>query len=164
MSDSYRKYFVRVVCTIAFLLWLWLIFSMSNDNATDSAATSGGFTKTFLSVFYPVFKCFSAEHQQEILQASSHFVRKSAHFFLYFVLSGLSFGMLTAYTGKSRRFRAGIAVGFCALYAISDEIHQIFIPGRSGEVKDVLLDTFAAGVMAGLILLIGRLRDRKKSR
>lgn len=39
------------------------------------------------------------------------------------------------------------------LYAISDEIHQSFVPGRSGSATDVVLDTIAAFVCAGLVNL-----------
>ena len=40
-----------------------------------------------------------------------------------------------------------------ALYAATDEVHQLFVPGRSGQVSDVLLDS--AGAIAGLALLGG---------
>ena len=42
-----------------------------------------------------------------------------------------------------------IPIIICILYAISDEIHQLFVPGRSGQVSDVLLDTLGAftGIM-----------------
>ena len=38
-----------------------------------------------------------------------------------------------------------------SLYAISDELHQYFVPGRSGEIKDVLLDS--SGVITGVFLV-----------
>lgn len=39
----------------------------------------------------------------------------------------------------------------CVLYAVSDEYHQTFVPGRTGDWRDVLSD--AAGTAAGLALL-----------
>lgn len=39
-----------------------------------------------------------------------------------------------------------------ALYAISDEIHQTFVPGRSGQVQDVLIDFL--GVIIGICVLL----------
>ena len=41
--------------------------------------------------------------------------------------------------------------GIAALYAAADEFHQLFVPGRSGQVSDVMLDS--AGALAGLLIL-----------
>ena len=46
--------------------------------------------------------------------------------------------------------KAGWAWVVGTLYAASDEIHQLFVPGRSGQLRDVLLDS--AGVAAGILL------------
>jgi VanZ family protein len=48
---------------------------------------------------------------------------------------------------------------FAALYAATDETHQIFVPGRNASVRDVLLDTFGAGL--GLAVTWCALRVRK---
>ena len=39
----------------------------------------------------------------------------------------------------------------CALYAASDELHQLFISGRSGEIRDVVIDSIAASI--GIVLI-----------
>ena len=49
-----------------------------------------------------------------------------------------------------------VAVGICVLYAISDEVHQLFVPGRSGQFKDVFLDSGGAIVGAALYRLFVR--------
>lgn len=45
-----------------------------------------------------------------------------------------------------------ISIGVGIIYAISDEFHQSFIPGRSAEIRDVLIDTF--GVIIGIIVVL----------
>ena len=45
--------------------------------------------------------------------------------------------------------RAGLAVGLGTLYAVSDEVHQSFVPGRLGSPLDVALD--AVGVLVGVV-------------
>ena len=45
-----------------------------------------------------------------------------------------------------------ISIGLAFLYACSDEIHQLFVNGRSGEFTDVLLDTCGAGF--GILVVI----------
>lgn len=55
-----------------------------------------------------------------------------------------------------------ISTLFCIIYALSDEIHQLFVFGRSGELKDVLIDTI--GSFLGIILIskiINRKNDKK---
>ena len=50
------------------------------------------------------------------------------------------------------------------VYAVSDEVHQLFVEGRSCEVRDMLLDS--AGVAAGVLLMnwLNRYRSRKSLR
>lgn len=44
-----------------------------------------------------------------------------------------------------------LAWGLCAGYAVTDEIHQIFVPGRSPDARDALAD--ACGAALGLLML-----------
>jgi len=70
-----------------------------------------------------------------------HVIRKSGHFTEYFILSLL---VLRGMRGDSRDVRLGwaiTAVAIVACYASLDEIHQIFVPGRTPAIADVLLDT-----------------------
>jgi VanZ family protein len=46
---------------------------------------------------------------------------------------------------------AGLALALVFLYAASDELHQVFVPGRTGQISDVVVDV--AGAVAGLTLL-----------
>ena len=52
-----------------------------------------------------------------------------------------------------RRRRTEIFIPWltATVYAATDEFHQLFIPGRSGQVSDVLLDS--AGALAGVLIL-----------
>ena len=77
--------------------------------------------------------------------------KKSAHFFSYALLAILFRHALTGRAGSART-----ALILTVLYAISDEFHQSFVPGRSPRATDVLIDL--AGALAGLAGL--RLRAR----
>ena len=54
-----------------------------------------------------------------------------------------------------------MALLICVLYAVSDEVHQIFVPGRGAEVKDVLIDSAGASVGVLMYLVISRLRKKE---
>ena len=76
---------------------------------------------------------------------------KAGHAIGYFWLGWM---VLYALSLQSRRSPT-MAVALCALYAVSDEFHQRFVPGRSAAVRDVLIDTLASLVgVAALFALV----------
>ena len=85
-------------------------------------------------------------------------VRKMAHVIEYAVLCML------LYVGLAGGKHAGLlSVLLTVLYAVTDEVHQLFVPGRAGLFVDVLIDSIGAGVGLVLILLLGRvIRSRKE--
>lgn len=74
-------------------------------------------------------------------------IRKNAHFFIYMVL-GMSLLLSREKVGKRGILEI---VGFVILYAISDEFHQSFIPGRGASFKDVCIDTL--GGISGILVV-----------
>lgn len=125
-----------------------VIFFLSHQGAASSDQQSG----LFVTLLTPVANGMDIDLLTTI-------VRKSAHFSAYLILGILSFWTFTPI------FRSGKAVGamsICAaaLFAASDEFHQSFIPGRSAEVRDVLIDTIGAAVGVGIIWLILHLKKR----
>jgi VanZ family protein len=99
---------------------------------------------------------------EETIELVHTVIRKSAHVCEYLML-GLLVRRLVhldpAFYGASagRQFRLAILI--CALYASTDEFHQIFVPTRHPAVLDVTLDTCGAGL--GLFLGWGICRLRK---
>lgn len=71
-------------------------------------------------------------------------LRKGAHISEYAILAWL---VSWAWGGAKRHW---YIVAFCLTYAASDEIHQLFIRDRSGQVIDVVVDT--VGIVIGIIL------------
>lgn len=84
-------------------------------------------------------------------------VRKAAHFTEYFILYMLLFNAMYNDFNKKTALFFSLLIVF--LYASTDEYHQLFVPGRSGKFRDVLIDT--SGGALGL-LLMGFLSHRKK--
>lgn len=75
-------------------------------------------------------------------------MREIAHFICFACLSGSLFGLLNTF--KKIRFPKVWAFLATVLYAVTDEIHQFFVPGRSCELRDVLIDS--SGALAVLLL------------
>lgn len=73
-----------------------------------------------------------------------HVIRKCAHFTEYFILSLLVLRGVRAGRNGARIAWALAAIAIVAFYASLDEFHQIFVPGRTPAVTDVLLDTIGA--------------------
>lgn len=74
------------------------------------------------------------------------FIKKGSHFLAYAVLASLA---LRVMAGGKRPYHWALLLTI--LYAISDEFHQTFIPGRNGTLADVFIDSLG-GLTALLIL------------
>lgn len=105
---------------------------------------------------------FSAKPAVQSAKKIDFAVRKSAHACEYAALSVLFF---VNYKKKSRKIKqiVGMSALSTALYAVTDEIHQLFVPGRSGQITDVILDScggLIGAVLSAIILYL--IRKRKK--
>lgn len=88
--------------------------------------------------------------------------RKLVHFGTFGTLAGLVWRALAAprpadWNGSP----AALALAVTVAYAISDEIHQSFVPTRVGAAMDVAIDTAGAVFVLGCIWMSGRLRRRR---
>ena len=87
-------------------------------------------------------------------------IRKSAHALEFAVLTGLVWQALryieerSAWFGKMARYRTWTALLLPLLYAISDEMHQYFVPNRQAQVMDVLIDTVGIFLALAVIELL----------
>ena len=142
-----------------------LIFSLSSQNAAVSSGTSGNFIRLIVSIFRPGFDSLPADEQTEIVSSMQFLARKSAHFSIYMILGILSFLTFISYEKLLFALRLNLSCGICLLYAVSDEFHQLFVPGRSGEVRDVMIDFSGAALGIALstlvFLLICRIKKKR---
>lgn len=139
-----RTLVILILINIAIAL---LIFVLSAQPANVSAPLSSSFT---YNVIKPILTLAGAD-EEEILKAafSIHgLVRKLAHFGIYFIF-GITLKLMYRRLNLKHAQTATLITGF--LYALSDEIHQLFVPGRSGELRDVLIDF--SGVITGTLFL-----------
>ncbi len=140
------------------ILWMIIIFLLSNQKAQDSKQLSNSFiTKTIIKIYEAKHGEITEEKKIEIKENYSFIVRKAAHFTIYLVL-GLLVSLVLI--GKNLNIKQIIIYGvlICMAYAITDEIHQIFVSGRSGEIRDIIVDTCGSTVGILLNIIINRKR------
>lgn len=136
-----------IISYILLIVWMALIYLFSSDNQLASDNKS--------SIIVNLLPLVGIVGDTGVL---THLIRKSAHFFMYFVLGMLAYNAFRLHI-KSMRLLIVSSTAFVVFYAISDEIHQLLVPGRSGEVRDVIIDS-VAGVIG--ITLVHILASRSK--
>lgn len=133
--------------------WMVFIFILSNETAGTSSGRSDAVANIITNSLH-------INIPQDLL---TFLTRKAAHIIAYFILGILAFNIIRAYNLNTKRAIL-FSILFAFLYAVSDEIHQLFVPGRSGEIRDVLIDTTAAALGVYIYHLINkRLKSRKNS-
>lgn len=137
--------------------WYLVIWHFSAQPAAVSGALSDRLLYRLLEALNGVFREQSEEGKRAIVLFFSFFERKAAHMFLYFVLTGL---LLLALYRLSCGFclKASLALGLCGILAAVDEIHQRFVPGRSGEFRDVAVDLAGGAILLLLCWLVRCIR------
>lgn len=132
----------KIYITVSWLLTaacMGFIFYMSSRAADESSAMSD-------SVIQKIFDLIGVEF-------SSFAIRKAAHMCEFAGLSALIFNAV--YATWELKLTPLIAFSATVLYAVSDEIHQIFVEGRACQLRDVLIDSTGAliGITASFIIL-----------
>jgi VanZ family protein len=155
MNKTWKRKALILFSWTLVLLWMMLIFCLSSQPVRQSDALSKGIAISSLSVAEKV----NPELHLSLKQLNS-LLRKNAHFFVYLVFGILVINAKRRSGLKGRKWFF-LALFLCVLYAVSDEIHQLYVPGRGGQLRDILIDS--AGVLAGSALykMGGKIRSRK---
>lgn len=152
----------RLLSWVAVAAWMVVIFLFSAQTGKDSGDTSGRILRLAMKLIYWNFDAFSPQRQESLLAVWGVIIRKGAHFTEYAVLGALLCNALRTYA-LSAKLRWLLPVGIGALYAVTDEIHQYFVPERACRLLDMGIDT--AGVLFGtaIFMLVVSLWQKKRS-
>ncbi len=134
----------KIISWVAVALWMAFIFQLSAQVREESNQLSTGITEVVVKVAEKV-----VPEKEFDINSINHIIRKNAHFFAFFALGILVINALRASKTVDVK-RIIIALCICVLYAVSDEVHQLFVPGRGGQFKDVLIDS--SGSITGIFL------------
>lgn len=149
---------VLLICILILTVgWMLLIFGFSSQTGTESGSLSALLSEPITKLLIRFADDSSTEAESALFSRVDIGVRKIAHFTEYAILGGLL--VLLFRIRRVRLIWLPWMIG--TLYAVTDEWHQSFSPGRSCDPKDVLID--ACGVLIGVLISFTLLqRWRKK--
>lgn len=154
-KSNLKIWIIRLVLVILIVLWMSVIFGFSSEDGAQSQSLSDKITIQVVRLIKPDYDSLSLKEQEVFFEQVSFIVRKTGHFGEYAIL-GLLFATFMVTFEKIRNSKKGVvvipSVLWCMLYAITDEIHQGFVDGRSPKAMDVGIDT--SGGLAGAVFLI----------
>ena len=147
------KIVIRIIKVLLLILCMISIFYFSSDNGVESSGKSH-------YIIYSVGELLlgrelTNEEKDYYVEHYEVFVRKTAHFTIYFILGLLFISNLYEYRVIDKKSIL-YSIIFVFIYACSDEIHQLFIHERSGQILDVLLDTVGGSCSSYLYYLFRR--------
>ncbi len=128
------------------------IFGFSSKTAEESSGTSEKIARQVIEVINNVKKIDDLK-KEEIFHTVHFLIRKGAHFAEFALLTLFVFFLVQSY-GLKKINCAAISLVYCLIFASTDEIHQLYVYGRSGQVRDVLID-FCGGIFSNVCIFMG---------
>lgn len=119
---------------ILVIIWMIIIFIMSSFNSTESSNQSNFIVDIIANIFHITN-----------INTLSIIIRKLAHYTEYLIL-----GILVINLNNNKSKSIYLSIIICLLYAISDEFHQSFVPGRSCQILDIAIDFL--GSLTGIFI------------
>lgn len=156
MKYSY-KIIICILLTILMVTWCVCIYKLSDMNTQKSNGKSTDILAIFIEDTLSVTNDYGITNSHptdnKLARASqliNPVMRKVAHAFVYFVLAFILSLLLNLLT-NNKHFWISFFIAFilCFLYAMSDEYHQMFVPGRTSRFTDVIIDS--TGALVGLL-------------
>ncbi|MHC1770946.1 MAG: VanZ family protein [Flexilinea sp.] len=139
---------------ILVLIWMGFIFYQSSQQSSDSLGKSGRIIQWAAEKIYEPYYSMDELGKIEFVQDFQNPVRKAAHFCEYTILGILVSFAIGILPGRGRTGFA-LIIFLCLIYAASDEIHQLFVSGRTGSILDWLIDSAGSfiGSLSGLKIM-----------
>jgi len=140
----------KIILTALVIIWAGVIFNFSSQVATTSNEVSTAVTEKVVDLL-PRINNLPHEKKEQLIEELNNKFRKYAHFMLFLIFGMLVISLVKSYSFKSVNAYI-LTLLICLLYAVSDEIHQIFVAGRGCQRQDVVID-FSGSFLGSLIIL-----------
>ena len=137
------------ISIILVILWMLVVFSFSAQNGSKSSGISNKVAGKIIDIIN-LTNIGEQEERQIKIEKIEPVIRKMAHLTIY-ILGGILISnmMFQLILKNSIKLKIGISAIFGIVFAITDEIHQLFVGGRSGRIQDVIIDSI--GVIIGIV-------------
>lgn len=156
------------------VVMMGFIFSMSAQAGGESSSLSDAVAWQVIGTLVPGFPGLGDQAQQELFHTLTFVVRKTAHVTEYALLStfvtaaarqaeAIATGRRKGEKPHASSWLTAVAgTGICIVYAVTDEFHQLFVPGRTGLASDVLVDS--VGIVAAALITTAVVRACQRRR
>ncbi len=134
----------RIIYLILVIIWMIIVFSFSNQNGTKSQGSSDIITNKIVEISDDYFALNIKSSEDTI----SFVVRKLAHFSIYFLGGILIYNFINTFS-INKKYIIIFSIVLGVAYACTDELHQLFIDGRSAQMMDVFIDS--CGVVLAVV-------------
>ena len=136
---------IRNVLIVLLVIWLVVVFLLSNQQGTKSSG---------LSKKIALIVCFGNDETATTVEP---LVRKIAHIIEYAIGAILFYGILTTYRKFDMYPKMGMTIAFILVCAGLDELHQSFIDARNGTYIDIGIDAVGGALGMAACFLIERM-------
>lgn len=176
MKNNYRKLFITIIIVIT-VAWCATIFRLSGMNSESSNGASTGIVEKAISKVLDATNeagITDSHPDDEKLAKAAELInaplRKVIHATVYFVLALLLLAISRVIFGsKKYLLSCAVTILLCFIFAMTDEYHQTFVDGRTGQMMDVMID--AAGACVGVLLFssyylvwkIGKIQEERRA-
>lgn len=147
MKKFDKKTQIKILKIILIVAWMLIVFSFSNQGGTKSSNTSRKVTVTVVQIISdkPI------EENEQLIEKVDKVIRKLAHYTIY-TIGGFLIMNYAYTTDRSKKEKILYSMAFGAGYAVTDELHQFFVAGRSARIFDIGIDTL--GVATGILIYL----------
>ena len=142
--------FKRIIFIIMLLVTFYIIFNFSSQDGETSGNISRRVTEFVVEILSKI-KTMDVSSKLYYIEKLHPIIRKLAHFSIYTVVGFSVMGFMCTFDIRNI-FKVISSIIIGVTYAITDEIHQGFTPGRAPSVTDVWIDSM--GVLTGIFILI----------
>ena len=144
-----------IVSIILVIAWMGFIFYLSSlDNTTSNKDSKGiveGIVNTIDNVTSASNDTKDTHQTRKYINDANNLFRKCSHAVCYLILSILVFNLIVRLTNKKILIYNIYSFSISLIYACTDEYHQTFVSGRSGQFSDIIVDTI--GIIIGLLIV-----------
>lgn len=127
----------RIVLLVLIIIWAVFVFGFSSQTGEESSGLSTKIANLFFD-------------SEEMIKIAEPIIRKLAHFSEYALGGTLIYLLIDTYEFTNKK-KFLISLGIGIWYAAIDELHQTFVPNRSGNIIDVCIDTL--GIIVGILFI-----------